>query len=456
MEDDKARERWQRRLDRERQARKQAETLLEQKSLELYQANEDLKGAVGALEASSSRLAAILDHTFAGIFVVDEQGCMIEVNRAAKAMFGRTRDNVVGARVQDWMDPKSWAVCETAEASRIEADGCQRSEVWHEVQGRRADGSSFPLEFVITRLDFSESHHQIWILRDLTKQHEAEAVQKALELDLQRAQKLEALGTMAGGVAHEINTPVQFIGSNIAYLRDVFDDLLTVIGSYRDLRSSALAGADLTDALARTAKSEEDADLDGLVADIPDAIAQTEEGVARVSKIVQAIKEFARSGGDEQTPIDVNRAIESMIEVSRGEWGDIADVETRYAENLPPISGDPGKFSQVILNLVVNAAHAIEQQSAPSKGRIEIDTRLDGRSVTIEIKDDGCGIPQHLHERIFEPFFTTKDVGKGTGQGLALSYKTVTEHLEGTISLSSDVGHGASFIVRVPGSFGVQ
>lgn len=451
MSDDNE-QRWQRRLERERQARKQAEALLEEKSLELYRANQDLKGAVEALKASSSRLAAILDHTFAGILVVDEQGCMIEVNRAAKAMFDRTRDNTVGARVLDWIDKDSWPVCEAAEASRIDADGYRGSEVWHEIRGRRADGSSFPVEFVMTRLDLSESHHHIWILRDLTQQRETEAVQKALEQDLQRAQKLEALGTMAGGVAHEINTPVQFIGSNLAYLSDVFGDLLTVVEGYRDLRSTALAGADLTDALAKVARAEEDADLDGLIADIPDAITQTEEGVTRVSKIVQAIKEFAHSESETQAVIDVNRAIDSTIEVSRGEWGCFADITTSFADDLPSIVGDPGKFQQIILNLIVNAAQAIEQQCESSKGLIEIDTRLDDHNIAIEIRDNGCGIPQHLHDRVFEPFFTTKDVGKGTGQGLAFSYKTVTDHLGGTISLSSDEGLGASFVVRVPGS----
>ncbi|MGI9490558.1 MAG: ATP-binding protein [Geminicoccaceae bacterium] len=457
MTDGKDEERWQRRLDRERQARKQAETLLEQKSLELYQANQELEGAVDALKASSSRLAAILDHTFAGILVVDEQGCMIEVNRAAKAMFGRMGDGAVGTPVLDWIDEKSWAVCEAAEAIRIEADGAKRSEVWHEVLGRRADGSSFPLEFVITRLNLSDSLHQIWIFRDLTQQREAEAVQKALERDLQRAQRLESLGTMAGGVAHEINTPIQFIGSNLTYLREAFDDLLAIIGSYRDLRSTdARENADVTDVLAKAAKAEEDADLEGLVIDVPEAIAQTEQGVARISKIVQAIKEFASSGVDEQTSIDVNRAIESTIEVSRNEWGCFADVETRYAEDLPPIIGDPGKFNQVMLSLIINAGQAIEQQDASSRGLIEIGTQVDDCTVVIEVKDDGCGIPQHLHERIFEPFFTTKDVGKGTGQGLALSYKAVTDHLGGTISLSSDEGQGAAFVVRIPGHYSVR
>ncbi len=452
MTDEKAEERWQRRLDRERQARKQAEALLEAKSLELYQANQELKGAVDALKASSSRLAAILDHTFAGILVVDELGSMIEVNRVAKAMFGRT-GGVVDARVLDWVDKDSWAVCEAAEASRIDIDGSERSEVWHEVVGRRADGSSFPLEFVITRLDLSEGCHRIWILRDLTQQRKAEAAQKALEQDLQRAPTVEARGTMAGGVAHEINTPVQFIGSNLAYLHDAFDDLLAVIGSYRNLRSNIGENTDLTDVLAKAAKAEEDADLDGLIIDVPEAIAQTEEGIARISKIVQAIKEFAQTGGDEQTAIDVNRAIESTIEVSRNEWACFADVETRFADDLPPIIGDPGKFNQVILSLVVNAAQAIEQGNASSKGLIEVSTRLDDSAIAINIKDDGHGIPQHLHERIFEPFFTTKDVGKGAGQGLALSYKTVTDHLGGTISLASDEGQGATFMVRIPGNF---
>jgi PAS domain S-box-containing protein len=177
-------ERWQRRLEREKRARKQAEALLEQKSLELYQANQELQGAVSALEASSSRLAAILDHTFAGILVVDEQGGMITVNRAARAMFGRAETEAVGARPADLMAPGSRAVCESAEASRIETAAAGPTEVWHQVEGRRPDGATFPLEFVITRLDVGEQQHQIWILRDLTRQRAAEAAQHALEQDL--------------------------------------------------------------------------------------------------------------------------------------------------------------------------------------------------------------------------------------------------------------------------------
>lgn len=443
-------ETWRRRLEREREARRQAEALLEQKSLELFQANDELKGVVDALEASSSRLAAILDHTFAGILVVDEQGRMIEVNRAAKAMFGRSDECALGARVLDWLDPDSRALGDAAEASEIESDGGRRSEVRHEARGRRRDGSTFPLEFVITRLVLGESRHQVWILRDLTRQHEAEAARKALERDLQQAQKLEALGTMAGGVAHEINTPVQFIGTNLAYLRDGFEDIGSVIGAYRALKTAAASGENLTAAMRKAEAAENDADLDDLLADIPDAILQAEEGVTRVSKIVQAIKAFAHPGSEEQTAIDVHGAIDRTIEVCRGEWNGIADLETDYADDLPPISGDPGKFGQVMLNLIVNAAQAIDQQGRSSKGLIRICTKRDGDDVLIETTDDGCGIPRELHARVFEPFFTTKEVGKGSGQGLALCFKILTEHFGGTIGLASSEDRGASFLIRIP------
>lgn len=449
-------ERWRRRLDRERQARKQAEALLEQKSSELYQANLDLKGAVNAFEASSSRLAAILDHTFAGILVVDETGRMIEANRAAKAMFGRSRDETDKASVLDWLDPSSRAVCEAAEASSIGADGHQRSEIWHEVLGCRVDGSTFPLEFVITKLNLEESHHQIWILRDLTQQRAAEEVQKALEQNLQRAQKLEALGTMAGGVAHEINTPVQFIGSNIAYLGDVFDDLFAVIDSYRDLRDGAVAGADLSELVAKVREAEKDADLEGLVADVPEAITQTETGVARISRIIQAIKELASGGGEERGAIDVNRAVDSTIEFCRSEWSCGSSLERNFASDLPTIDGDVSKFNQVICHLIVNAAQAIDQCNRPSKGVIAIRTGRDDQAVIIEVADNGCGIAAGLHERIFEPFFTTKEVGKGTGQGLALCNKIVTDHLKGTISLRSKKGEGTTFTVSLPSNGGVR
>lgn len=439
-----------RRLTRERLARKQAETLLEEKSRELYQSNQELAGAVGALEASSSRLSAILDHSFAGTLVSDEQNCVIVVNRAARAMFRYGDTGAIGSPILDLFNDNDRIRCEQAATSFIGVDDEEGSEVWHQASGRRTDGSTFPLEFIVTSLELSDARHRVWIFRDLTQQLTAEKERLALEGDLRQAQKLEALGTMAGGVAHEINTPIQYIGDNINYLCEGVDDLLSILRAYHGLAKQASSGGEVAKALEHIRHLESDADLDFLVDDIPEAIVQAKEGLARVSMIVQAVKQFAHPGCQERQTFGVNQAIESTIEVARGQWKYIAELETDFADSLPELSGHLGEFNQIVLNLIVNAAQAIEESGKDSGGLIRVRTRFASRTLSVDVSDNGCGIPKSIQDRIFEPFFTTKDVGKGTGQGLALCYRIVTESFEGSINVTSEQGQGTTFSFHFP------
>jgi signal transduction histidine kinase len=275
------------------------------------------------------------------------------------------------------------------------------------------------------------------------------------EIQVRHSQKLEAIGQLAAGIAHEINTPTQYIGDNTTFLRDAFAQstalIRTLQGHLERIRDGV--GADAGEAALALAALEA-GDVDYLEDEIPKAIQQTLEGVARVSKIVGAMKDFSHPGGESASTIDLHRAIESTVTVSRGEWKSVANLETDFAPDLPLVSCYPGEINQVILNLVVNAAHAIaarqDLQGATEPGLIRIGTVLHAGEVEIWVADDGTGIPEGIRERIFDPFFTTKAVGKGSGQGLSIVHAVITEKHKGRIAVESAPGKGTTFHIFLP------
>jgi PAS domain S-box-containing protein len=272
--------------------------------------------------------------------------------------------------------------------------------------------------------------------------------QKKLEIDLSQAQKLESIGQLSAGIAHEINTPTQFIGDNIRFLqesvREVFG-LAEKLGPLIEQSEDPVAKAML-------AKILSEMDLDYLQSEVPKAISQSLEGVERIARIVGAMKEFSHPAL-ERTPHDLNRAIMSTITVASNEWKYVAEMVTNLDPSLPPVPVMPGAFNQVILNIIVNAAHAITSASdlsEPLKGRITVSSAVCADWAEIRIKDSGCGIPEAIRNRIFDPFFTTKPVGKGTGQGLAIAHDVIVNKHCGTIVVESQPGFGTTFIIRLP------
>jgi PAS domain S-box-containing protein len=293
------------------------------------------------------------------------------------------------------------------------------------------------------------------ISRDISLRKQLERDRESAEIQTRHSQKLEAIGQLAAGIAHEINTPTQYIGDNTTFLRDAFKDTLALLkvlqAHLRQIRDGAGAEASVA---GQALADLEAADVDYLEAEIPKAIQQTLEGVARVTKIVGAMKDFSHPGSESATTIDLHRTIESTITVSRGEWKAVANLETEFAPDLPLVTCFPGELNQVILNLVVNAAHAIaakkEATGASDPGLIRIGTRLLPGEVEIWVSDDGTGIPAEIRDRIFDPFFTTKTVGKGSGQGLAIVHTIVTRKHRGRIVLESEPGQGATFHLFLP------
>jgi signal transduction histidine kinase len=276
--------------------------------------------------------------------------------------------------------------------------------------------------------------------------------QRRLENELAQAQKLESVGRLAAGVAHEINTPVQFVSDSVSFVREAMDDLSSIVDRYRELRAATEQGKDVTAAAKAAEEAEDDADLDYILENAPVALDRARDGLSRVATIVRSMKEFAHPDRKETTQIDLNQAIASTLVIATNEYKYVADVETDFAP-LPHVSCYAGEINQVVLNLIVNAAHAIGdvvKESPGTRGKIRVSTTLLGDHVEIAITDSGRGIPPEVRARIFDPFFTTKEVGKGTGQGLAIARAVVVEKHGGTLRFDTEVGKGTTFYIRLP------
>jgi two-component system NtrC family sensor kinase len=259
---------------------------------------------------------------------------------------------------------------------------------------------------------------------------------KRAEQRLAAGEKLESIGRLAAGVAHEINTPIQFLNDSVYFIREAMQDLLA-------------HNAKLT-ALLPT-PPEPDPEIEDLKVELPPALDRVVDGLARIAEIVRSMKEFSHADQEEKSRVDLNRAIASTLVIARTEYKYVADVQTEFANELPFVTCHGGQINQVVLNLVVNAAHAIEEvvRGTGKKGLIKVRTHVEGAEVVISVSDTGRGIPEAIRTRIFDPFFTTKEVGKGTGQGLSIAHNVIKAH-GGKLEFVTEIGKGTTFFVRLP------
>ncbi|MDX2505657.1 MAG: ATP-binding protein [Gammaproteobacteria bacterium] len=287
------------------------------------------------------------------------------------------------------------------------------------------------------------------------KTAELEQAHKALELSHQQAihaEKLASVGQLAAGIAHEINTPIQFVGDNTRFLQDSFEDLIGLVAVYEEMANAANEGKALPELVAKARALSEEVEVDYLAEEVPSAISQSLEGIERVSKIVRSMKDFSHPGTDNLENIDLNDAIDSTINVSRNEWKYVAEMVTEFDSTLTVVPCFLGELNQVILNMIVNAAHAIKdsRNETDPLGTITISTKLSNDNAEIRISDSGCGMTEDVRKRVFEPFYTTKGVGAGTGQGLAIAYAVIVEKHKGDVSVESEPGKGTTFIIDLP------
>ncbi len=273
---------------------------------------------------------------------------------------------------------------------------------------------------------------------------------RTLESQLLQAQKLESIGQLAAGVAHELNTPIQYVADNCRFLDDSFRGLNEMLRQYGSLLVEVKAGRPAQEAVAAIEELAATLDLAFLSSEVPNAIEQSIDGIDRVAQIVRAMKEFSHPGSREKAPVDLNHGIENTLVVCRNEYKYLAQLETDFTLDLPPVYCLAGEINQAVLNLIVNASHAIKDAHPDGGGIIRVSTHLDGEFVEIRVWDNGTGIPEAIQNRIFEPFFTTKEVGKGSGQGLALARNVAVHKHNGSLTFETQENEGTTFILRIP------
>lgn len=375
---------------------------------------------------------------------LDVRGCITRWNLTATNTFSVDDRSVQGRAIEDcgirWLNPDMkgeiarWLGTETSYR-------CDNLPYEREGETRLLGlnvlpiltESDSPTGFIITGADVTE--------------------RMGLELQLRQAQKLEAIGQLAAGIAHEINTPTQFVGHNIRFLKDSWDSIAEFLNFCGTVQAECATGPVPPEHLQQFSELHQKCDLEYLLKHIPDAIDNSLEGVSRVAKIVKGFKEFSHPGSEGKRVINLNQAIETTISVSRHEWKYCADLVTAFDADLPLVPCLVGEFNQVILNLIINSSHAIGsvvEKNGQGKGTITISTRRDGEWARIAVADTGAGIPVAIRSRVFEPFFTTKEVGKGTGQGLALAHAAIVNRHHGQLWFESELGQGTTFFIRLP------
>ncbi len=396
------------------------------------------------LRESEEKFRQIVDNIGLGVSLISPELKILELNRQMREWFPAANSEKSPLCYQGQGLLSSNESCGHCPTEKTLQDG-QVHEATATVQ--RA-GSTHNYRIVSSPIHDSNGHivAAIEMMEDITDKLE-------MERNLQQAQKLESVGRLAAGIAHEINTPTQYVGDNIEFLQAAHESILRLLANYREVIDAAAENA-LTPEMAEKAKGLlASANLDYLAVQIPRAIDQSIDGVSRIASIVQAMKEFSHPGTAEKVIADLNQCIQSTVMVSRNEWKYVAELETDLDDCLPQILCFPGELNQVLLNLIVNAAHAIgdaRSNSAEQKGKIFISSREDGDAIVIQVRDTGTGIPAEIRDRIFDPFFTTKGVGRGTGQGLAIARNVVVDKHGGTFSVESEVGKGSVFTIRLP------
>lgn len=416
----------------------------------------DISSKVKESEEEQKRAYKLINTLFDSVpdalIVIDKSGKITKVNVTAEELFGFTPGSMVNFRIEQIIDISHYDVAgEYQELSLLLLDKYAGSPL--ETYGYKSSGEIFPATMNCKQIESEDGISILIVIRDLTDIKRVEADNKKMVVQMNLMQKMDSIGRLAAGIAHEINTPIQYIGDNIRFMRDVMMDGSELGDVIRELVEYEQQPDKLPALVSKLNTVQQKLDMDYLRTEVPKAFSQSLDGVERVSKIVMALKEFSHPGSEEKTHVNINHLIDSTVTVARNEWKYVAEMNLQLDPTLPLIPCLPDEFNQVILNLIINAAHAIAAKSTVQqgiKGEITISTAQIDTSVQIRVRDTGTGIPKKIHDKIFDPFFTTKPVGKGTGQGLAIAHSVIVEKHKGTLSFESEEGKGTTFIIHIP------
>jgi PAS domain S-box-containing protein len=366
-----------------------------------------------ALAHERTLLRTMIDLIPAFIYAKDTESRFIAMNAALARNMGTSSEHAIGRTDFDFHTPEL-AIIDLEEPGFDQVTGQARTVVTSKVPLRDDNGMVIGL---------------IGVGFDITER-------KLAEQRLASSEKLESIGRLAAGVAHEINTPIQFLNDSVYFIREAMQDLMA-----HNARLTAMLPT----------PPEPDEEIEDLKAELPPALDRVVDGLARIAEIVRSMKEFSHADQEEMSRVDLNRAIASTLVIARTEYKYVADVVTDFCEDLPHVTCHGGQINQVVLNLVVNAAHAIEDvvRGTGKMGQITVRTSVQDGFAVISVADTGGGIPEAIRKRIFDPFFTTKEVGKGTGQGLSIAHNVIKAH-GGRLEFETEVGKGTTFYVRLP------
>ena len=405
---------------------------------ELKQTEAKLTNAYAELKSLISSISSLLIH-------ITPQASIIKWNTHAEKFFNLKEADVAGKSLFEL--PIPWDLKKLkAQIQQCRMEQTANSAIELGCQGPDGKNAILGLSISPHFDDHGVFSGLILMATDITEY-------KNMEDQFAQARKLEAIGQLAAGIAHEINTPIQYVGDNTRFLKDTFNDFSLVLNQYRQLIPAARKVEELVGPVSELDRLLKETDLEFLKGEIPMAIEQTLQGVEQVSAIVRSMKDFSQPGVEEKVLVDVNKALSSTATISRNEWKYVADLAFDLEKDLPMVLCLPGEINQVFLNILVNAAHAIADivdANPGSKGRITVSTRSRKDGVEVRIADTGKGIDEHSRPYIFDPFYTTKEVGKGTGQGLALAYSTVVERHGGRLTFETEPGKGSTFIIQLP------
>lgn len=391
------------------------------------------------IEGEMRTLSAVAEHTDESIVIIGKSGCIEWVN----PVFERSRQmsciDLVGRRPQEVMKGRDEPAMYRDIWLLVQGGKTWRGRMYTEISNGQVVTEDVVVSPVLEAGEKEPSAY-VMLLHDVTER-------VSMESQLAQAQRLEAIGQLASGVAHEINTPAQYVDGNIRFLDESFNALSGVLdkiaGQARASADGRLSAADISGLL-------KDAEVAYLQTEVPVAIRQTLEGIERIGNIVQSMKELTDPVPD-FVPANLNPVIESAVHAAQNEWAGIAAFDMQLDPQLPWVPCQPESINQVVISMLANAAQAIADAGESRKvpGHVVVSTRSIGDSLQISISDDGIGMTPAVQARIFDPFFTTRPVGKGTGQSLGIAHSVVRKH-GGTITVDSTPGRGSCFRIHLP------